>query len=127
MAKLAVNSPAVHDDADSPSTPAAAAPLPQGFAAPCAGTRISVAIGGKDTAEEQKAQKGGTRVSYSAVGGLETQLKLVREAVELPLRHPERFHQLGIPPPRGLLLVGPPGERLSDGLLRCCIIGMRAH
>jgi hypothetical protein len=46
---------------------------------------------------------------YGSIGGLEVQLAQVREVIELPLRDPGRFTRLGIPPPRGLLLVGPPG------------------
>jgi transitional endoplasmic reticulum ATPase len=48
--------------------------------------------------------------SYADVGGLATEVARVREMVELPLRHPEVFSQLGIDPPRGLLLYGPPGS-----------------
>lgn len=47
--------------------------------------------------------------AYGGIGGLDQQLQLVREVVELPLREPERFAELGISPPRGVLLVGPPG------------------
>jgi|WetSurMetagenome_2_1015567.scaffolds.fasta_scaffold01273_10 transitional endoplasmic reticulum ATPase len=50
-----------------------------------------------------------TRVSYEQIGGLERELKLVREMVELPLRHEELFTQLGIEAPKGVLLYGPPG------------------
>ena len=49
------------------------------------------------------------RVTYDDVGGLRDQLKKLRELVELPLRHPEFFRRLGIDPPRGVLLYGPPG------------------
>lgn len=48
--------------------------------------------------------------SYADVGGLALEVARVREMVELPLRHPEVFRQLGIDPPRGLLLYGPPGS-----------------
>ena len=50
-----------------------------------------------------------TPSGYAAVGGLEAQLAQVKEVIELPLRDPGRFTRLGIQPPRGLLLVGPPG------------------
>jgi len=43
------------------------------------------------------------------VGGLDTQKQEVREAVELPLTHLELYQQIGIDPPRGVLLYGPPG------------------
>ena len=49
------------------------------------------------------------RTTFEDVGGLSEQIKRVREIVELPLRYPQLFEKLGIDPPRGLLLVGPPG------------------
>ncbi len=48
-------------------------------------------------------------VKYSDIGGLEKQVRELREAVELPLKNPELFRKLGIEPPRGVLLYGPPG------------------
>jgi transitional endoplasmic reticulum ATPase len=48
-------------------------------------------------------------VNYDDVGGLEDELKRVREMIELPLKHPELFDRLGIGPPKGVLLYGPPG------------------
>jgi transitional endoplasmic reticulum ATPase len=50
-----------------------------------------------------------TRISYEMIGGLEKELKSVREMVELPLRHEELFSTLGIEAPKGVLLYGPPG------------------
>jgi transitional endoplasmic reticulum ATPase len=47
--------------------------------------------------------------SYEDVGGLEKEVKRLREMVELPLARPELFARLGIAPPRGVLLYGPPG------------------
>jgi transitional endoplasmic reticulum ATPase len=49
------------------------------------------------------------RVTYEEVGGLKTEIKAMREIVELPLRHPELFSGLGIEPHSGILLYGPPG------------------
>ena len=49
------------------------------------------------------------RVRYSDVGGLDEQIRELREVVELPLKHPEIFEELGIEPPKGVLLYGPPG------------------
>ncbi|NXC04756.1 SPAT5 protein, partial [Orthonyx spaldingii] len=49
------------------------------------------------------------RVTYDMIGGLSSQLRTIREAVELPLKQPELFKSYGIPPPRGVLLYGPPG------------------
>lgn len=48
-------------------------------------------------------------VSYSDIGGCDVQKQEVREAVELPLSHPHLYQQIGIDPPRGVLLWGPPG------------------
>ena len=48
-------------------------------------------------------------VSYEDIGGLKRELRLVREMIELPLKHPELFQRLGIDPPKGVLLYGPPG------------------
>jgi len=48
-------------------------------------------------------------VSYEDIGGLQNEVKKVREMIELPLRHPEIFETLGIQPPKGVLLYGPPG------------------
>jgi transitional endoplasmic reticulum ATPase len=50
-----------------------------------------------------------TAVTYDDVGGLEDELKRVREIIELPLKHPELFDRLGIDAPKGVLLYGPPG------------------
>ncbi len=49
------------------------------------------------------------RVTYEDIGGLKNIIQRVRELVELPLRHPELFRRLGIEPPKGILLYGPPG------------------
>jgi len=48
-------------------------------------------------------------VTYSDVGGCKEQIEKLREVVETPLLHPERFVNLGIEPPKGVLLFGPPG------------------
>eukprot|EP00756_Hemistasia_phaeocysticola_P004592 Hpha_TRINITY_DN12904_c0_g2::TRINITY_DN12904_c0_g2_i1::g.164592::m.164592/K03061/PSMC2, RPT1; 26S proteasome regulatory subunit T1 len=48
-------------------------------------------------------------VTYADVGGVKEQIDQIREVVELPLTHPERFEHLGIDPPKGVLLYGPPG------------------
>jgi len=48
-------------------------------------------------------------VGYDDIGGVRKQLAQIRECVELPLRHPNLFKNLGIKPPRGILLYGPPG------------------
>ncbi len=48
-------------------------------------------------------------VSYEDIGGLDDEIKKVREMIELPLKHPEIFERLGVEPPKGVLLHGPPG------------------
>lgn len=50
-----------------------------------------------------------SRITYEQVGGLQEEIKVMREIVELPLRHPELFVRLGIEPHSGILLYGPPG------------------
>jgi transitional endoplasmic reticulum ATPase len=62
--------------------------------------------------EAYKPEEGKKEVSdihYEDIGGLGRELQLVREMIELPLRHPEIFERLGIQPPKGVLLYGPPG------------------
>jgi transitional endoplasmic reticulum ATPase len=62
--------------------------------------------------EPYKPEEGKQEVSdihYEDIGGLGRELQLVREMIELPLRHPEIFERLGIQPPKGVLLYGPPG------------------
>ncbi len=49
------------------------------------------------------------QVTYRDIGGLKEQLKELREAIELPLKHPDLFEKVGIEPPKGVLLYGPPG------------------
>ena len=49
-------------------------------------------------------------VGYDDIGGCRKQMALIREMIELPLRHPSLFKTLGIKPPRGVLLYGPPGS-----------------
>jgi transitional endoplasmic reticulum ATPase len=65
------------------------------------------------TAIEVSGQQAGgpqqQRIAYEDIGGLQRELASIREMIELPLRHPEIFEQLGIDPPKGVLLCGPPG------------------
>ncbi|QLC49163.1 CDC48 family AAA ATPase [Methanolobus zinderi] len=49
------------------------------------------------------------QITYEDIGGLKRELGLVREMIELPLKHPELFEKLSIDPPKGVLLFGPPG------------------
>ena len=49
------------------------------------------------------------QVSFAGIGGLNDQIRELREVIELPLKNPELFHRVGIKPPKGVLLYGPPG------------------
>lgn len=66
-----------------------------------ANTKLSFANFGDDVSE--------TRSSYEDIGGIRTQMRRIREMIELPLKFPELFESLGVDPPRGILLYGPPG------------------
>ena len=59
--------------------------------------------------EPTPEKKGIPIVTYEDIGGLHEEMQRIREMVELPLRHPELFQRLGIEPPRGVFLYGPPG------------------
>ena len=48
-------------------------------------------------------------INYEDIGGLSEEIKKIREMVEIPMKHPEIFQRLGIEPPKGVLLHGPPG------------------
>ena len=52
-------------------------------------------------------------VRYEDIGGMDVQKQEIREAVELPLTHFELYKQIGIDPPRGVLLYGPPGKKFG--------------
>lgn len=49
------------------------------------------------------------QVSFAGIGGLNDQIRELREVIELPLKNPELFVRVGIKPPKGVLLYGPPG------------------
>ena len=55
--------------------------------------------------DENKAAE----IGYDDIGGCRKQLAQIRELVELPLRHPKLFSNIGVKPPRGILMYGPPG------------------
>ncbi len=48
-------------------------------------------------------------ITWEALGGLKDQIRELKEVIELPLKHPEKFKALGITPPKGVILHGPPG------------------
>ena len=80
---------------------------PKGIAIVTDSTEIEL----KETPYEPKEGKREVAgdVHYEDIGGLDRELQLVREMIELPLRHPELFERLGVEPPKGVLLYGPPG------------------
>ncbi len=58
----------------------------------------------------KKAEEGvSAKISYEDIGGLGSQIRRIREMIELPLRYPQIFERLGIDAPKGVLLYGPPG------------------
>ena len=59
---------------------------------------------------DEHIPEGAFDVTFEDVGGLGRQIKLVRELVQLPLKFPHVYRQLGINPPRGIILYGPPGS-----------------
>jgi hypothetical protein len=64
-------------------------------------------------------------VGYDDIGGCRRQMAQIREMIELPLRHPTLFKTLGVKPPRGVLLYGPPGSGktlIARGAWRVCVI-----
>ena len=52
-------------------------------------------------------------IGYDDIGGVRKQLAQIKEMVELPLRHPSLFKSIGVKPPRGILMFGPPGKQLT--------------
>jgi transitional endoplasmic reticulum ATPase len=67
-------------------------------------TRTKIEVKGK-----AEAGTGDLKISYEDIGGLGKELHRIREMVELPLKYPQVFERLGIDPPKGVLLHGPPG------------------
>jgi len=63
-----------------------------------------------DIKKRPKEKFDSSKVSYEDIGGVGEQLRKIREIVELPIKYPKLFNKMGISPPRGILLVGPPGS-----------------
>jgi len=59
--------------------------------------------------EEAPERRQGLRLSYEDIGGLGKEIQRIREMIELPLKYPQVFERLGIEPPKGVFLYGPPG------------------
>ena len=79
--------------------------IPKGIVQVTANTEIVI----KDEAIDEEDMGQSQGITYEDIGGIGTQLLKVREMIELPLKHPELFRRLGIDPPKGVLLHGPPG------------------
>jgi len=80
--------------------------LPKGIAIVTDETEIELK---EEPYNPEEGKKEVSDIHYEDIGGLGRELQLVREMIELPLRHPEIFERLGIQPPKGVLLYGPPG------------------
>ena len=72
-------------------------------------TEIAISQKPAEQISEETSEARAPSVTYEDIGGLDQELEQVREMIELPMRHPELFKQLGIEPPKGVLLHGPPG------------------
>ena len=59
---------------------------------------------------KREDEESANEVGYDDIGGCRRQMAQIREMIELPLRHPTLFKTLGVKPPRGVLLYGPPGS-----------------
>ncbi|MBU3077225.1 CDC48 family AAA ATPase [Sphingomonas quercus] len=77
---------------------------PKGFVHIDANTEVELRPEYEEAKDQRRAD-----VTYDDIGGLGDTIDQVREMVELPLRYPELFQRLGVDPPKGVLLHGPPG------------------
>ncbi|HXH54003.1 MAG TPA: CDC48 family AAA ATPase [Sphingomicrobium sp.] len=78
--------------------------LPKGIVHIDAKTQVELLPEYREKDGERRAD-----VTYDDLGGMKGAIDALREMVELPLRHPELFQRLGVDPPKGVLLHGPPG------------------
>jgi transitional endoplasmic reticulum ATPase len=83
--------------------------VPAGAVLINSGTTLQVGRAQGQAAARPKKEDATRVLSYEEVGGLRRELQRIREIIELPLRYPEVFERLGIDPPKGVLLFGPPG------------------
>jgi transitional endoplasmic reticulum ATPase len=72
-------------------------------------TEVRLASDERQAAGGASAASTAGAITYEDIGGLRREVRRIREMVELPLRYPEVFERLGIDPPKGVLLHGPPG------------------
>lgn len=77
---------------------------PKGIVRVVDATEVEVLKESKEPIDEKVPE-----VTYEDIGGMQEEVRKVREMIELPLKRPELFERLGIEPPKGVLLYGPPG------------------
>ncbi|WP_310619238.1 CDC48 family AAA ATPase [Flexibacterium corallicola] len=70
---------------------------------------VLIGTGSSIRCEAGKASNGSPIITYEDIGGLKRELSSIREMIELPLKYPQVFEQLGIDAPKGVLMHGPPG------------------
>lgn len=68
-----------------------------------------VLVSGRTVLKEAKTKKEIFPLSYKDIGGLGSEIKLIRESIEYPFKHRDVFTHLGVKPPKGIILHGPPG------------------
>lgn len=83
-----------------------AGPAGPGAAAPAAPATMVIC---EEPISREEGEEGLNAIGYSDVGGLSEQLENIREIIELPIRHPKLFAAIGVKPPKGVLMHGPPG------------------
>jgi len=81
--------------------------LPKGIAIVTEDTDIELKV---EPYNPEEGKKEVSDIHYEDIGGLERELRLVRELIELPMKRPEIFEVLGIKPPKGVLFYGTPGS-----------------
>ena len=91
------------------STTVTVSPTTGSDAGGSAGDKLRNTVDRATGAGDDAPQRPETGVTYEDIGGLDEELELVREMIELPLSEPEVFTRLGVDPPKGVLLHGPPG------------------
>ena len=91
------------------STTVTVSPTTGSDAGGSAGDKLRNTVDRATGASDDAPQRPETGVTYEDIGGLDEELELVREMIELPLSEPEVFTRLGVDPPKGVLLHGPPG------------------
>ena len=80
-----------------------------GSGSTAAGQSTGAATNDDSPAAGTSSDTAALQTNYEDIGGLDDELEMVREMIELPLSRPEVFHRLGVEPPKGVLLYGPPG------------------